>query len=361
MDWYIWVCGVLAPFFISMILVFCVHPYIVRIAKERGLVDNPDARKLQKQPVPVLGGLAVFFGVVVGLGVTSMFFNSYVLFTSVVALTVMMYIGVLDDLMGLSPVLRIILEIAFIGFVAWMDQVNINDFHGAFGVGMLPVYLSAPLCAITGVGIINAINMIDGVDGLASGFCVMACIVFGTAFMLSFDGTMTVLAAVTAGALIPFFFHNVFGRESKMFIGDSGSHDDDHICDAHCRQWVACFRKLLEYGYRGICAVGVVGACFRHLARDDRPNVEGCFAFSCRQVAPASSLHRDWFLSCGHLCGCHIHRFLQYSLLVGELSAWCRSNGSAARGDGFGHTQHYGVLLHSAAAQPSEALLQDAH
>lgn len=131
MDWYIWVCGVLAPFFISMILVFCVHPYIVRIAKERGLVDNPDARKLQKQPVPVLGGLAVFFGVVVGLGVTSMFFNSYVLFTSVVALTVMMYIGVLDDLMGLSPVLRIILEIAFIGFVAWMDQVNINDFHGA--------------------------------------------------------------------------------------------------------------------------------------------------------------------------------------------------------------------------------------
>ena len=223
MDLYIWVCGVLAPFFISMILVFCVHPYIVRIAKERGLVDNPDARKLQKQPVPVLGGLAVFFGVVVGLGVTSMFFNSYVLFTSVVALTVMMYIGVLDDLMGLSPVLRIILEIAFIGFVAWMDQVNINDFHGAFGVGMLPVYLSAPLCAITGVGIINAINMIDGVDGLASGFCVMACIVFGTAFMLSFDGTMTVLAAVTAGALIPFFFHNVFGRESKMFIGDSGS------------------------------------------------------------------------------------------------------------------------------------------
>ena len=223
MDWYIWVCGVLAPFFISMILVFCVHPYIVRIAKERGLVDSPDARKLQKQPVPVLGGLAVFFGVVVGLGVTSMFFNSYVLFTSVVALTVMMYIGVLDDLMGLSPVLRIILEIAFICFVAWMDQVNINDFHGAFGIGMLPVYLSAPLCAITGVGIINAINMIDGVDGLASGFCVMACIVFGTAFMLSFDGTMTVLAAVTAGALIPFFFHNVFGRESKMFIGDSGS------------------------------------------------------------------------------------------------------------------------------------------
>lgn len=223
MSWYIWLCGVIVPFVLSMILVFGIHPFIVRIAHERGLVDNPDARKLQKHPVPMLGGVAVFFGIVVGIGVTSMFFNSYALFTSVVAITVMMYIGVLDDMMGLSPVLRLILEMAFIAFVAWMDQVNINDFHGAFGVGFLPLYLSAPLCVITGLGIINAINMIDGVDGLASGFCVMACGVFGSFFLLSMDGTMTVLAAISSGALIPFFFHNVFGQKSKMFIGDGGS------------------------------------------------------------------------------------------------------------------------------------------
>jgi UDP-N-acetylmuramyl pentapeptide phosphotransferase/UDP-N-acetylglucosamine-1-phosphate transferase len=130
---------------------------------------------------------------------------------------------VLDDMLGLTPILRLILEFLFIAFVAWMDQVNINDLHGVFGIGMLPVYLSAPLCVIAGLGIINAINMIDGVDGLASGFCIMACGVFGFAFWMSYDGTMAVLAALTAGALIPFFFHNVFGKESKMFIGDAGS------------------------------------------------------------------------------------------------------------------------------------------
>ena len=223
MNWYIWVCGGVVPFLLSMILVFWVHPYVVRIATSRGLMDNPDARKLQQRPVPVLGGLAVFFGIVVGAGVTSMFFNSHALFTSIVAITVMMYIGVLDDMLGLTPILRLILEFLFIAFVAWMDQVNINDLHGVFGIGMLPVYLSVPLCVIAGLGIINAINMIDGVDGLASGFCIMACGVFGFAFWMSYDGTMAVLAALTAGALIPFFFHNVFGKESKMFIGDAGS------------------------------------------------------------------------------------------------------------------------------------------
>ena len=223
MNWYIWLCGGVVPFLLSMILVFWVHPYVVRIATSRGLTDNPDARKLQQRPVPVLGGVAVFFGIVVGAGVTSMFFNSHALFTSIVAITVMMYIGVLDDMLGLTPILRLILEFLFIAFVAWMDQVNINDLHGVFGIGMLPVYLSAPLCIIAGLGIINAINMIDGVDGLASGFCVMACGVFGIAFWMSYDGTMAVLAALTAGALIPFFFHNVFGKESKMFIGDAGS------------------------------------------------------------------------------------------------------------------------------------------
>ena len=223
MNWYIWLCGGAVPFLLSMILVFWVHPYVVRIATSRGLTDNPDARKLQQRPVPVLGGVAVFFGIVVGAGVTSMFFNSHALFTSIVAITVMMYIGVLDDMLGLTPILRLILEFLFIAFVAWMDQVNINDLHGVFGIGMLPVYLSAPLCIIAGLGIINAINMIDGVDGLASGFCIMACAVFGFAFWMSYDGTMAVLSALTAGALIPFFFHNVFGKESKMFIGDAGS------------------------------------------------------------------------------------------------------------------------------------------
>jgi hypothetical protein len=70
---------------------------------------------------------------------------------------------------------------------------------------------------------INAINLIDGVDGLSSGFCIMASSLFGIMFYFAGNGSMLVLAAVAIGALIPFFFHNVFGRTSKMFIGDGGT------------------------------------------------------------------------------------------------------------------------------------------
>ncbi|MDE7451678.1 MAG: undecaprenyl/decaprenyl-phosphate alpha-N-acetylglucosaminyl 1-phosphate transferase, partial [Alistipes sp.] len=73
------------------------------------------------------------------------------------------------------------------------------------------------------VGIVNAINLIDGVNGLCSGYCITACFIFGTFFYCTHNVPMTLLAAVSAGALFPFFFHNVFGRTSRMFIGDGGT------------------------------------------------------------------------------------------------------------------------------------------
>ena len=223
LSWKIWTQGIILPFVSAMVLVFLVHPFVVRIAKKIQIVDRPDARKLQDRPVPVLGGVAVIWGIIVGAGITSVFFNSYALFTSVVAITVMLYVGLADDILGLSPSLRLLIEVMVIAFVVIMDQTNMNDFHGLFGIHKLPVYLSLPLVAVGGCGIINAINMIDGVDGLSSGLCIMASLVFGVFFCASYDGTMAVMCALSAGALIPFFLHNVFGKQSKMFIGDSGT------------------------------------------------------------------------------------------------------------------------------------------
>ncbi len=222
-TWEMFFNGILLPFICALLMTMFVHPSIVKIAKTRGLVDNPEARKLQKHPIPVLGGIAVFWGIVVGAGVTSVFYNSFALYTCIVAMTVTLFVGTADDMIGIKPYMRLILELAIIAFIVRMDYTNMNDFHGLFGIGKLPVYLSLPLTAIAGCGIINSINMIDGVDGLSSGLCVMACLVFGFFFTLAHDGTMAVMCALSAGALIPFFFHNVFGIKSKMFIGDGGS------------------------------------------------------------------------------------------------------------------------------------------
>lgn len=223
MDARTWILGIILPFIAAMVTSFFIHPLVWKMAMKKNMTDAPDYRKLQKSPVPVMGGLAVFFGIITGAGITSIFFNTYALFTCVVALTVMMYVGMLDDMVGLTPIMRIVIEVMVITFVVMLDQTNINHFHGLFGIGKLPVYLSAPLCLVSCVGIINAVNMIDGVNGLSSGLCIFACLCFGFVFCASYSGTMSILASLGAGALIPFFIHNVFGRKSKMFIGDSGT------------------------------------------------------------------------------------------------------------------------------------------
>ena len=84
-------------------------------------------------------------------------------------------------------------------------------------------WYAVPLTVFATVGIINAINLVDGVNGLSSGYCIMACTIFGALFHLAGNEAMTILAVVSVGALIPFFLHNVFGKTSKMFIGDGGT------------------------------------------------------------------------------------------------------------------------------------------
>ncbi|MBR5919282.1 MAG: undecaprenyl/decaprenyl-phosphate alpha-N-acetylglucosaminyl 1-phosphate transferase, partial [Prevotella sp.] len=78
LPWNLWLFGIVVPFFVAMMLVFAAHPLIIRIARKMQVLDMPDeARKIQDYPVPVMGGVAVIWGIIVGAGITSMFFNSY--------------------------------------------------------------------------------------------------------------------------------------------------------------------------------------------------------------------------------------------------------------------------------------------
>lgn len=215
--------AVLLAFAVSMLLVFWVHPRLVHIAIMKNIVDNPDARKLQRRPVPVLGGLAVFFGIVLGIGSVTPMVDCSKLLIVIVTMVAMLYTGSLDDVLNLSPGLRFLIEIVAVLFLIFVGSYCIDDFQGLWGVFELSYWVAVPLTVVAAVGIINAINLIDGVNGLSSGYCIMACTMFGTVFYLAGDLPMAVLAAVSVGALIPFFLHNVFGKNSRMFIGDSGT------------------------------------------------------------------------------------------------------------------------------------------
>mgnify|MGYP003303023507 CR=1 FL=1 len=215
--------NILIPAFIALLGTLWVHPKVLKISIMKNLVDNPDARKLQRNPVPVMGGIAVFFGIVIGICSSQMMFNNPNVFMLVAAMLIMLYTGTIDDIINLSPTTRFIIEILVVLWMMYINKSSIDCFWGLWGIGTIPQWISYPLTVFASVGIINAINLIDGVNGLSSGFCFMASVMFATIFYTTGNTVMTIIAASAAGAIIPFFFHNVFGYKTRMFIGDGGT------------------------------------------------------------------------------------------------------------------------------------------
>ena len=214
---------ILIPALFAFLGTLWIHPKVLKIAIMKNLVDNPDARKLQRNPVPVMGGIAVFFGILIGLCTSQTIFENANVFMLVSAMMIMLYTGTIDDIIDLTPTIRFVIEILIVLWLIVINDSSINSFWGLWGVGVIPDWVAWPLTVFAAVGIINAVNLIDGVNGLSSGFCFMASTLFAIMFYYSGNTVMCTLAVSASGAIVPFFLHNVFGKSSKMFIGDGGS------------------------------------------------------------------------------------------------------------------------------------------
>lgn len=208
---------------VALIAVTLVHSRILRIAKARDLTDKPGERKHQRHPVPMLGGIAVFFGVICGLGMASSMADLTLIFPIVMMMAAMLYVGALDDLTGLSPVFRIVIEILAVLVLIYGSGMCIDNFNGLWGIYQIPWSIAVPLTVFAGVGIINSINMIDGINGLSSGLCIACSLYFGANYFHLDDIPNSVVAFTMAFSLMPFLVHNVFGSKSRMFIGDAGT------------------------------------------------------------------------------------------------------------------------------------------
>lgn len=213
----------------SVIAVHWVFLRILKIAKVKGIVDNPNARKLQKSPVPVLGGIAVFFGLIAGL--LAYYFCEYNIDNLInsrqvpilLGASVMLYVGSLDDILGLSPRSRLIIETLVMLGIIYGSGLCVDSLHGLWGIYQFSWWIAIPLTVFAGVGLINAYNMVDGVNGLSSGLCILCSTLLAIICWLRCDFSNCAIAICFAGSLVPFLLHNVFGKRSKMFIGDGGT------------------------------------------------------------------------------------------------------------------------------------------
>lgn len=206
-------------FFVSWVMFYPA----LRFAQKHDIVDLPNYRKLQRRPVPVLGGIPVALGVFVPLGIAAFFFQLDALWYALVVMFALSVIGVLDDIYDIDAWMRFCIEMFLVWFLLWQTDMMIMDLHGLFGIHELSPYVGLPLSLFAGVGIINAINMIDGVDGYSSGYGILANIFFATVFFLIGEDVLGLFSLIAAASLLPFFVHNVFGSKSKMYIGDGGA------------------------------------------------------------------------------------------------------------------------------------------
>jgi UDP-GlcNAc:undecaprenyl-phosphate GlcNAc-1-phosphate transferase len=221
----------------AMLLVFCsafclalaLTPPIRDVARRRGFLDRPDGdRKHHSQPVPRLGGLAVYLAFVLALAFyaaaapaeawTGPLADAYV--SLVVAATAVMAVGLLDDLVGVAPISKILVQAAAGGYL-YGHGYRIELLSNPFGEILALGPLSLPLTLLWFVGMSNALNLIDGLDGLAAGVGLFAVSASFVAALVNERGEIALFSVALAGALLGFLRFNF--APASIFLGDCGS------------------------------------------------------------------------------------------------------------------------------------------
>lgn len=214
--------NIILAFLTSLLIVVFGIPSIITVAKLKGLYDKPDFRKIHTHKIPRLGGLAIIagFGIASSLWCLPQSIEGSLQYLQV-ALIILFFSGLKDDIVILSPIKKLATQILATGITVFGGGILINSLYGLFGIYELPLWISYLLTMFTIIVITNAFNLIDGVDGLAGGIGVIASVTFGLWFNFIDQTGWSVIAFALAGALLGFLVFNF--NPAKIFMGDSGS------------------------------------------------------------------------------------------------------------------------------------------
>lgn len=212
---------VLTPLLASL-LAWIFIPVLRKAATSIGLVDQPNHRKVHSNAVPLVGGIAVFLSANLAILISLLFDQSVkslqLLFVLALLLLVM---GAVDDRRDIRAIVKLAIQL-LIANAVYFSGVRIESLVGIFGIYELADWAQYLLTVIVITGVVNAFNLMDGIDGLAAG---MAIAGFGTFTVLAFITHQYQLALVFLtfiGSLVSFLRYN-FSRKNKIFMGDAGS------------------------------------------------------------------------------------------------------------------------------------------
>jgi len=210
----------------SFIITYVSIPTIIIVARTKQLYDEPDERTAHNIPIPTLGGLAIFTGMLLSMlmwispeKMTHLHELKYI----VAAIIIIFFVGLKDDILITAPLVKFYGQLISATILAILADIRVSNLHGFFGIDAIPYSVSIVLTVLIVIVLINSFNFIDGIDGLSSGVGVITAATFGIWFYIAGHYQYAIIAAALVGGLISFFKYNVFSSANKIFMGDTGS------------------------------------------------------------------------------------------------------------------------------------------
>ena len=203
----------------AFLITYVAIPKVIFFAEKLRLLDEAGIRASHKGSVPIFGGFAIFTGIIFSLLFWADIENIQYLLVSIL---IIFFVGVIDDLLVLSPFKKIVGQIIATLIIIFFHDMQIDSMHGVLGISeTLSPWVSIPFTIFVVIVITNGFNLIDGVDGLAGGIGVISSFSFGVIALLMGQSDMAIVAFTLMGALLAFLKYNL--NPAKIFMGDTGS------------------------------------------------------------------------------------------------------------------------------------------
>jgi UDP-N-acetylmuramyl pentapeptide phosphotransferase/UDP-N-acetylglucosamine-1-phosphate transferase len=199
---------------------YLLNRYVYFVFSKNNIVDQIKSRSSHTVKATRSGGLSVFLSICLCLAITGSFFEIQLEPWGYLSVFFMALIGLADDFYNIRYREKFFLQL-FAGFILLQTGYLIDSFHGIFGVFGLPTWLSGAITLFVFLIVVNALNLIDGLDGLASLISIKFLVIVGGVIMIS-ESEIHPFFPITIGSLFGFLLHN-FNSTKKVFLGDTGS------------------------------------------------------------------------------------------------------------------------------------------